>query len=91
MFKINAEELKREIQEKMARLKKIDEELQKVAPANTEREKEIKKWMKRWEAYRFYNSEEYKTAVEVSEELEEDAQYLDPAYSALACNIHEDD
>jgi|GEM_PF-5907215 len=49
MFKINAEELKREIQEKMARLKKIDEKLQKVAPANTRREKEIKKWMKRWE------------------------------------------
>jgi len=51
MFRVNAEGLKKEIEEKIARLKELDCELKEIDPSRSQRKKELKKWQKNWEAY----------------------------------------
>ena len=51
MFRVSAEGLKKEIEEKIARLKELDCELKEIDPSKSQREKELKKWQKNWEAY----------------------------------------
>ena len=79
MFKVNAEEIRKELEEKMAKLKEVGYQLGKIGG----KDKEIKKWQKACKIHMIN--------IQMDNDIEEEEWYTNPLNPASPLYSSDDD